>query len=41
MCVSSLLQCWETFIGQEFYKLGLTNFIISAASTLMVETFRK
>ena len=23
-------QCWETSIGQEFYKLGLTNFAISA-----------
>lgn len=32
--------CWETFFGQEFYKLGLTNFVVSALSTLVVETTR-
>jgi len=33
--------CWETFIGQEFYKLGLTNFAVSLLSPLIVETFQQ
>lgn len=32
--------CWETYIGQEFYKLAITNILISSASTLGVETAR-
>ena len=35
------LQCWETFVGQELYKLGLINFVLSAITTLSVETARK
>ena len=37
----SLMQCWETFIGQEFYKLGLTNFAVTLLSTIGVETLRQ
>jgi hypothetical protein len=33
-------QCWETFVGQELYKLGLVNFALSAITTLTVETAR-
>ena len=38
---SLCLQCWETFVGQELYKLGLVNFVLSAITTLTVETARK
>jgi hypothetical protein len=34
-------QCWETFVGQELYKLSLINFVLSAITTLSVETARK
>ena len=35
------MQCWETFIGQQFYKLGLTNLLVSIVATIGVETGRK
>ena len=35
------IQCWESYIGQEFYKLAVTNILISSASTIGVETARK
>ena len=35
------IQCWETFIGQQFFRLALTNLFISIASTIVIETGRK
>ena len=35
------MQCWETFIGQDFYRLALTNGVISVVSTLAFETALK
>ena len=39
--ILSRLKCWETFVGQELYKLSLINFVLSAITTLSVETARK
>lgn len=38
---SPCLQCWETFVGQEFYKLGLINFVLTSLTTVTIETTRK
>ena len=35
------MQCWETFIEQDFYRLALTNCAISITSTLVFETVFK
>ena len=35
------LQCWETYVGQEFYKLVILNLIIQVAITFGYETVRR
>lgn len=32
--------CWETFLGQQFYTLALTNFLISIIGTIIIDTTR-
>eukprot|EP00731_Ephydatia_muelleri_P018600 Em0011g640a len=34
------VQCWETFLGQQFYTLALTNFLISLIGTIAIDTTR-
>eukprot|EP00731_Ephydatia_muelleri_P029443 Em0020g1087a len=32
------VECWETFIGQDFYKLAWTNCVVTVISTIAFET---
>lgn len=34
-------RCWETYVGQEFYKLVLINFFVQIAVVFLVETPRR
>ena len=33
--------CWETYVGQEFYKLVVLNLLIQIVKTFCVETLRR
>ena len=35
------VMCWETYVGQEFYKLVVLNLIIQIAITFCYETVRR
>lgn len=35
------VRCWETYVGQEFYKLVVLNLIIQLAITFLYETLRR
>ncbi len=35
------LQCWETYVGQELYKLVVMDFLVLVASTFTVDFLRK
>ena len=34
-------QCWETYVGQSFYKLAVLNFLVHVAVTLLYELPRR
>lgn len=34
------IYCWETYVGQQFYKLAITQFLVFLVITLVVESFR-
>lgn len=36
-----LIQCWETFIGQEIYRLVLIDFLIALVGTFFSEFIRR
>ncbi|XP_077979713.1 transmembrane channel-like protein 7 [Glandiceps talaboti] len=41
VCQPSNLQCWETYVGQEMYKLAITDFLVVTGTVLFVEFPRK
>ncbi|XP_072043479.1 transmembrane channel-like protein 7 [Amphiura filiformis] len=41
VCETGNLQCWETYIGQEFYKLSITDFAATTVVVLLWEFPRK
>ncbi|XP_070581089.1 transmembrane channel-like protein 7 isoform X2 [Ptychodera flava] len=41
VCQPSNLQCWETYVGQEMYKLAITDFFVVAGTVLFIEFPRK
>ncbi len=36
-----LLQCWETYVGQQFYKLAVLDFFVIIGVTFLVQYPRK
>ena len=41
MHVFILFKCWETYVGQEVYRLLLTDFVFDVASTWIYQSARK
>ena len=34
-------QCWETYVGQQFYKLVVTDFLVNIIKVFLVELPRR